>query len=259
MTNNTLLFYINDSEVTYDTIRDWEHKRLTASKKLLSKNKTVKGSDTNPSEDKKMTSYSLADEVLNLKLKIGTKELTHFLSFRYNLGNFMSSCAATLSRGNRKFSSIEILVPHSHLTPQQVMAKIENIMLVNTTEHLKINLGSNPDHYVLQSVDPSVQEVLEFTGGSPLPTRFFAHYGEETGLKSKLSPGYTIQNPGVAKLPNGKIIGGMRHQVKQDRDGFRFKALVEFPSILPAFMIKQHQLHLACEFGHWVSAVLEEN
>ncbi|MGX7148978.1 hypothetical protein [Enterococcus ureasiticus] len=102
------------------------------------------------------------------------------------------------------------------------MQRITAIMMENSQAHLAMNLGSNPDHYVLQSIAPTIQEVIEVTGGSPLPTRFFAHYGDEEGLKSTLTTGYKVQAAGSARLENGTIIGGVRHQVKKRRKWLSF-------------------------------------
>ncbi|OTN91529.1 hypothetical protein A5809_000894 [Enterococcus faecium] len=57
-------------------------------------------------------------------------------------------------------------------------------MLENTKEHLYMNLATIPDRFILISTSENVQGIFEITGGSPLPNRFFAHYGYETELTS---------------------------------------------------------------------------
>lgn len=171
------------------------------------------------------------------------------------MGNAASRVAALFSQ-QRKFSVTDIIIPQSERTPIEVMTAINDIMLINTAAHRKINLATNPDHFVLQETAKNVQEVLEITGGSPLPTHFFAHYGDEEGLQSQLSEGFHVQAAGTARLADGTIVGGVRHQIKEEAAGLHFRALVEFPVLVPNTMIRQHQYHLACEFRGWLSAVL---
>jgi len=201
---------------------------------------------------------ALNDELVKVKMDLGFDRLRRVLERRCQIGDKVSGFAAKFARGKRKFSITEIYVPHSKLTPEEVMDRITEVMMEQSDAHDKINIGANPDHYVLLGLTPTIQEVLETTGGSPLPTHFYAHYGDTTGLQSRKSTDYPVELAGAAKDKNGNIIGGMRHQVKKENDGFRFKALVEFPSMVPDSMVKAHQWHLACEFGHWISAILDE-
>lgn len=253
-----LIFSVNGNELSYKDIKEWEIKRLVATHKYLNKKLNVKFKNDFSELKKSRDINAMRNEIVNAKLELGFDQLRNLMEKRYKLGNAMSMMAEKLSFGKRKFSITEIYVPNSNFTPKQVMESINQIMMEKNENHDFINITSNPDHYVLQGISSEVQEVLEITGGSPLPTRFFAHYYNESKLKSKKSSDYDIELPGVAKLNNGTIIGGMRHQIKKENNGFRFKALVEFPGILPNSMIKQHQMHLACEFGHWISFVLEE-
>lgn len=254
-----MTFFINDHNVPLSHILDWEFKRLIHSYKWLNKRKECKFTPMFYNALQKKDNDIVRQEILAAKLALGLDTLRQSFSAYTTLGNTSSILGTYASRNHRKLCSTDIVVTNSHLTPEDVLHRISYIMMINTPEHLAINLNSNPDHYVLQSVSDSVQEVLKFTGGSPLPTRFFARYGEDEGLTSTISPGFTAQLFGTAKLENGQIIGGVRHQVKREDNGFRFRALVEFPSILPNNMIKEHQLHLACEFGHWINAILDDS
>lgn len=251
-----MLFFMDGKEIPSEAILNWEKKRLLITMKTLKKIKCLSPSPFTQNEEEQGDLEFMRKEVLRLKTEAGLEQLRNALKWRYTLGNIGSVVATTLSLGKRKICSTEILVQTTSLSPEEVMKKITDIMMINTTDHLAINLSSNPDHYVLQALSENVQEVLEITGGSPLPTRFFAHYGEEDGLTSTLTPGYTVQSPGSARLKNGFIIGGVRHQVKSEGNGIRFKAVVEFPALLPQSMIVDHQYHLGCEFGHWIEQAL---
>lgn len=249
-----MIFFINGVEVPIKDIEEWQFRRLKSTQKYLQKKFDLQ-KDRNPV----ISDLDILNEnIANTKLNVGFDELRRTMKRRYELGNLLSLIAEKLSFGKRKFCITEIYVANSDLKPKEVMDAISEVMMERSDEHDFMNTISNPDHYVLIGKTPYLQEVLEITGGSPLPTRFFAEYYNETKLKSKKSSDYDIELPGVAKLENGVIIGGMRHQVKRENNGFRFKALVEFPGILPNSMIKQHQLHLACEFGHWISFILDE-
>ncbi|MHA3065922.1 hypothetical protein [Lacticaseibacillus saniviri] len=243
--------FIAGQPISQKAIDQWEFKRLNHEYQFLTQHGFVLNDPT------EMPNIDAARQVMG-RFKAGQSPATfrQLLKNRYTLGNLASKLAAQFSFGRRKYSVTELVVSESSLTPDQVMDKINAIMLENTPEHLYMNLATNPDHFVLLSPSQNVQEVLEITGGAPLPNRFFSHYGDESGLKSRLSEGYHVQAAGTARLADGTIIGGVRHQIKAEGDGFRFKALVEFPAILPNSIIQNHQYHLACEFRQWLSDIV---
>lgn len=249
-----MIFEINGQVVAKAKIDEWELGRLKTEYDFLAK----KGFTFSEDFDSLLQSKNVAAaraELGKLKAAQDPETFRKLLKKKYTFGNFASKVAVALSRG-RKYSITEFVIPDSDKTPEEVMAAIENIMLENTAEHLYLNLATNPDHFVLLSTAENVQEVLEITGGSPFPNRFFAHYGDETGLTSTLGEGFTVQAAGAAKLADGTVIGGVRHQIKKEGTGLRFRALVEFPSLLPNYMIKKHQYHLACEFRQWLGYVI---
>ncbi|AYU54284.1 hypothetical protein [Staphylococcus debuckii] len=253
-----LLFSINGHEVPVEDVNEWEFKRLKKNFKFFQKHTDAEISPQVSQWIANKDIQSLNAELVRIKIDMGFDRLRRVLERRCQIGDTISGIAAKFARGKRKFSITEIYVPHSNLSPEEVMDKITEVMMVRSDAHDAINVGSNPDHYVLLGLTPTIQEVLETTGGSPLPTHFYAHYGDLTGLQSRKSTDYSVELAGAAKDKKGHVIGGMRHQVKKENDGFRFKALVEFPGILPDSMIKAHQYHLACEFGHWITAILDD-
>lgn len=255
--NKNIKFEINGENISHECINNWEHKRMVASYKQLSKIK-----DSNfCSEFEKWIEYKeidlMRDEILNVKMNLGIDTIREKLKMKSKVGNFFSKLSK-VSGKKRKHSITEIIIPKTGLSPQELLDRIIEIMMINNDSHLAINLNTNPDHYVLQSISENIQEVLEITGGSPLPTHFFAHYGDTEGLTSNFDKNFDVQVPGAARLKDNTLIGGVRHQVRKEGEGLRFRALVEFPAILPNFMIEEHQFHLACEFGHWITAVLNK-
>uniref|UniRef100_UPI00403F6744 hypothetical protein n=1 Tax=Candidatus Enterococcus willemsii TaxID=1857215 RepID=UPI00403F6744 len=243
--------FINNKRVSNEEVDAWEFKRLKYQYQFFMK----RGYDlTNPSE---APNIKLARKDMGrFKASIKPEQLRRILKNRYKIGNLISKMTALLSRGKRRYSMTEFFIPTT-LSPERVMDDIKKIMLENTQEHLFMNLATNPDHFVLLGIGDNIQEVVEMTGGSPLPTRFFAHYGDESGLTSSRSEGYLVQLAGCAKLEDGTVIGGVRHQIKREENGIRFKALVEFPSMVPKFMLNKHQYHLACEFREWLGYIIK--
>ncbi|MBO0480744.1 hypothetical protein [Candidatus Enterococcus courvalinii] len=249
-----MIIEINGQVLPKEKIDEWELVRLKKEYKFLTKN-GFKFNDQFLVDVQNKDVDKARIELAKLKASYDPETFRTLLKRKYTLGNLASKVAVPLSR-RRKYSMTEFVIPNSDKSPEEVMTAIETIMLENTSEHLYLNLATNPDHFVLISTAENIQEVVEITGGSPFPNRFFAHYGDETGLTSKLGDGFTIQAAGAAKLEDGTIIGGVRHQIKREGNGLRFRALVEFPSILPNYMIQKHQYHLACEFRQWLSYVI---
>lgn len=79
-------------------------------------------------------------------------------------------------------------------------------------------------------------------------------------LNSIRNQEYEYQSAGVARTSDGRAGGGggVRHQFTRTENGFAARLLVEFPVAAPHLYIKYHQMHLACEFSHWVMAAVEE-
>lgn len=242
---------MDGKKVTKEEIDLWELKRLKKEYRFL-KRRGFKFSEKFKSSLEERNIDEARKELALLKTTYSPNVFRKLLRKKYILGNFASRIAVSLTT-KRKYSIVDIVIPYSSKSPEEVMDSIKKIMLQNTKQHLYINLSTTPDHFVLVSTAENIQEVLEVTGGSPLPNHFFAHYGDEKGLTSVLSEGFTVQAPGTARLKDGTIIGGVRHQIKKEFNGLRFRALVEFPSLVPNYMIKKHQYHLACEFRQWLS------
>lgn len=77
-------------------------------------------------------------------------------------------------------------------------------------------------------------------------------FDDESGLKTPRDAAYAYQSAGTARLGDGTVIGGVRHQFRDEADGVLARLMVEFPAATPVRMIREHQWHLACEFSHWL-------
>ena len=108
-----------------------------------------------------------------------------------------------------------------------------------------------PDHYALRPLNDTL-EVIETAGCTPVPTQFYITFNDETGLKEPRNFDYPFQSTGIAKLKDGTIIGGVRHQFKDTSTGIEVRTLVEFPCLCPKIILKEHQKHLAVEWSNWI-------
>jgi hypothetical protein len=59
---------------------------------------------------------------------------------------------------------------------------------------------------------------------------------------------------GTARLGDGTLIGGIRHQFRDDGDGVRALLTVELPWLIGPIAPTADRWHLACEFSAWLEA-----
>ncbi len=117
-------------------------------------------------------------------------------------------------------------------------------------------IAACPDHWLSRTRSDGVQEVIETTGGSPLPIRMFFDDGETSSVKTKPDPGFSTTWISTARASTGSPIGGVCHQFRDhEAGGFRVRLTVEFPVTTLPHMIAAHRWHLACEFSNWLEAV----
>lgn len=57
---------------------------------------------------------------------------------------------------------------------------------------------------------------------------------------------------GTARLADGTIIGGIRHQFRNEPHGTRALLTVELPWLLGPISPVAHRWHLAAEFHNWL-------
>lgn len=116
-------------------------------------------------------------------------------------------------------------------------------------------LAACPDHYIARTRPDGRQEVVETTGGAPLPLRMVFDRTDLRTLVTPPDPAFPVQWAGVARTEHGAALGGTRHQFRDERAGFLARLTVELPATLPPEMLREHRWHLACEFSNWVEAV----
>lgn len=248
--NDTLDIRIDGTQVTSAQVEDWEARRARV---VLPKLRRMLKLEANaqPLPD---DLASLRAELLRLKEECGRQGLRDGLSVGIGITGFVSKLTGFFSGGRRKQCVTEVRVPRC--SAKQIFDTIDDLMRNDTQANRQSNLLACPDHYVLEPRGDTL-EVIETTGGSPFPARFFMRFDDESGVKTPRDPTFPYQSVGTARLKDGTALGGVRHQMRDDGDGALVRLMVEFPSAVPQHMIREHQWHLACEFSHWLREAMK--
>lgn len=124
-----------------------------------------------------------------------------------------------------------------------------------TRNDVRAMLVACPDHYVIKTSTGGKQEVIEVTGGALLASRFLVDYSDTADVPIPVTSGFGTQVAGCARNDKGAMIGGVRHQFRNNSGGgFTAKLGVAFPALLPPWCALEHRWHLATEFGNWITA-----
>ncbi|MBP2622006.1 hypothetical protein ACVRXQ_01770 [Streptococcus panodentis] len=191
----------------------------------------------------------LEEALLDYKMALSDQEMRAKLAKKLKWSQTAMAAAAKWSKKPRKKALTTIFAPG--LTAAAFSYQLEELMLTDKPLHRKINLSACPDHYLLRA-EGEVLEVIETAGNSPLPAQFFISFDSEEAIEEPRDPRYPYQSVGAAKLQDGSILGGIRHQFRDTAEGLEARLLVEFPSLCPDSLIRQHQLHLAAEWSLWI-------
>lgn len=221
---------INGGLVPESDMRRWEQRRLVAVSRML--------------RIPKCNARGLAE----YKLSIGDEEIMRRLGRGLACGRLAAKLMIATSRGKYRLCTVEIAM--RGLSASQACDGVQFLMADQSEDSRLANLAACPDHYVFRC-DGTILEVVETTGGSPFPTQMFMKLGNEEDAPISPDVSYPIQLSGVARMADGAVMGGIRHQFKDEDDGFRVRLCVAFPAMTPSHFIKMHQLHLACEFSNW--------
>lgn len=192
----------------------------------------------------------LCENLTDLKYKMSYEEIASLLKTKLVIGKVGMKLGVVLSGSKRKAAITTIFA--DGITAEKFSKIIDSLMMQDTPEHQRANLAACPVHYALVPRGKTL-EVIETAGNAPVPTQFFITFNDETGLQEPRDLSYPYQSTGIAKLKDGTIIGGVRHQFKDTPTGIEVRTLVEFPSICPKTLIKEHQKHLAVEWSSWIA------
>ncbi|WP_433667983.1 hypothetical protein ACQP06_29650 [Nocardia sp. CA-136227] len=185
----------------------------------------------------------------DLKIRLGHAGLYAVLERDLVVSERIARAGMAMSRGRTAHSAIRLEVPG--YSAERFAAWFENLVLDNREAEM---VDACPDHYLLRGLPDGRQEVVETTGGSPMPTRFLVDYTTTDDLTVPVDPRYPIQIAGQAVLDDGLVIGGVRHQFRDQGGTLNALLTVQFPATLPGRFIRQHRWHLAVEFSNWLIA-----
>lgn len=220
-----------------DAVLAWEDRRLEVVRRKFGL------STSNATRDQQRR------ELLDAKLALGHDGIRALIGRGIWLSEKVTRLTVALSGKSRRFSVCEIEVAAG--SAQQFARWFEDRNNLNDERSM---IDACPDHYIIARDAQGRQLVVETTGGSPLPGEFTVDYDDVSSLHTAPDPSYQFEVAGVARLRDGLAIGGVRHQFRQEGDGFRALLTVEFPGRVPMRMIAEHRWHLAVEFSNWIEA-----
>ena len=188
------------------------------------------------------------DTLLQAKLDLGSDTIAARLGREIRLSGAVARAAAAVS-GKRRISAVDLYIDGGNAG--QFVDFFER---GSKTSDEPMMLQACPDHFAIRTRENGWQEVLETTGGSPLPSLFLIDYEDVSSLVTTPDPQFPHQIAGVARTAGGVAIGGVRHQFRDTDNGFHARLTVEFPLPSLGRMVSGHRWHLACEFSNWIEA-----
>jgi hypothetical protein len=193
----------------------------------------------------------LREAVTRRKAELGRGGIERALDREVRWSTRVARLTAVASRGRRAMSAIELVVSRG-----SAASFVEWFNKRTETNDEPAMLAAHPEHYIISTRADGRQEVWETNGGSPLAARFFIDYEDTSSLRTAPSPEYPVQVAGVARLDDRLAIGGVRHQFRDEGQGFRALLTVEFPALTLPTIISGHRWHLAIEFSNWIEAAM---
>lgn len=240
--------------IARDQVRAWESRRAAA---VLEKLASRLGERALAELLPDRTMAELLDAPLEvrrvalteLKIRLGHAGIYALLKRDLIVSERMARAGLALSRDRTEHSAIRLEVPG--YSAERFAAWFENLVADNREAEM---VAACPDHYLLRGLPDGRQEVVETTGGSPMPARFLVDYTASDALTVPVDTRYPLQIAGHAVLDDGVVIGGVRHQFGEQDGTLKALLTVQFPATLPGRFIEQHRWHLAAEFSNWLIA-----
>ena len=242
MTSDQIQTWFGTKPISRADVLSWEARRAT--KGLRKFGVPV------PDGDVVVRRKALADA----KLAMGRGAIEERLAREIRLSDRITGVIARASGRHRRVSQVELFVPGANADqmPAWYLERAE-------ADDEAVFLEATPDHHLFRPVqEPPGQEVWETTGGSPLASRFFFELDVSEGLVTPADPTYPVQMVGCARLANGTVLGGIRHQFRDENGGVRALLTVEFPWLMGPIGPAAHRWHLASEFSAWIEAAAVE-
>ena len=244
MKEQNITVIIGDKQFNQRDMSLWMEKRVKKAYKIFGK-----------SIDHNDTLFEMNMKLSDLKARLSDDEIRAILKKKLAISRIMMKMACLFSGGRRRTARTTVLA--RGITAEKFCEDLDSLMMISTDENRRVNLSVYPEHYVLSPGKYGALEVIETTGNAPFPSQFFITFNDETGLKEERNISYTHQSVGVARLNDGTIIGGVRHQFRNTEEGIECRLAVEFPALSPKSIIRSHQKHLAVEFTNWMNWIIE--
>ncbi len=184
------------------------------------------------------------------KLELGHEGLERLLARELRWSARASRLMAGISWGRRRLCTVELTGTggSAEAMPPYYQRAME------TGDEAAL-LAACPDHYVLCAAADGRQQVIETPGGSPLAARIFLDECDTSAVATPADPAFPVQWVAVGGTSSASPpVGAIRHQFRDEPDGFKVRLTGEFPAATPARFIRGHQWHLACEFSNWIEA-----
>ncbi len=244
MKEGNIKVIINGKQFTKRDMYNWKKQRIKKAYKAL-----------HIKIPKNVTLSEMSRKLTELKVQKSDDEIRTILSKKLFFSRYVMKIAGILSGKRRRVARTTITA--KGITADKFSHVLDSLMVEATEENRKVNLSVYPEHYVLTPDKNGVLEVIETTGNAPIPVQFFITFGDENGLTEPKNPQFTHQSAGVAKLKDGTIIGGVRHQFRNTSAGIECRLAVEFPALCPKMIVNAHQKHLAVEFTNWLVWIIK--
>lgn len=188
------------------------------------------------------------------KLALTREQIVHKIGNNLDQSHAMMVKAAKDSQGKTQ-NSLAVLTVEG-LDLDTFLDAFKHLQTENSPKNLEINIGVCPDHYYLGKSPDGRTEVIETCGNMPVQSDIYVAYGDMKGMNSKRDKDFEYELAGAGRTVDGVFEGAVRHQLKRTHNGFIGKFLVEYPAALKTEYVKAHQMHLVCEFSHWILATI---
>lgn len=188
--------------------------------------------------------------LVSKKMELGHDALEQLLARELRWSSRAERLIALLSRGRRRLCTIELTGTGGSA---EAMPRYYQSAMENGDEAALI--AACPDHYILRQDGDGVQQVIETTGGSPLAAQIFLDDRDISAVTTPTDPAFPVQWVAVGRgRRTGQPAGAIRHQFRDEPNGFKARLTGEFPAATPPHLIRAHRWHLACEFSNWIEA-----
>lgn len=250
--------FIDDRRIEPDRLRAWEERRLGVVFHRLATGLGARAiaellPGTSLRDVLRAPIVVQRETLTTVKTRLGHAGTYALLRRELAVSELTTRAAVAGSRGRTATAVTRLAAPG--VTAERFAAWFSDLTASNRGAAM---LAACPDHYLLRGLPDGRQEVVETTGGAPTASRFLVDYTRTDGLSTASDPAYPIQIAGLALLDDGMCIGGVRHQLRDRRGALEALLTVEFPALVPARFLRQHQWHLAVEFGNWITASTAE-